>query len=422
MAHALERRRPGAVARSLRPCSLTGLGATFNVSTPAQMQANVQGAANVPVSVKAQLTTAASPSAVAATESTALSGIQTVAAGGTPSSAQIQSGLALGSAAALSLASGMSMAAAMPVMIPIAIVVFGAGLAGGALIQSALGITNHGNYACQGSDRPRAPTDSNWVHATFPSLYDGATTDQANVGRPWSPATSGKFETWARPILQLAGDMVSNCMPLPGLKPLSDSAQSAMDSGNTLPAQVEGESNFALWQLALIKVWNDANPGAPMRTIAMGNYPYGDPRLLDPVQGMMWMFRRRLSQYSSQQHSGAPISIEVADPSPGPVTLQNGYKQIGGNIYRWDATRNEWMFVMTVAQANALAASVSAVITASQKPPMSTPAKVAVAGAVTVGGLFAAGSVYALFHHQALGYFWGKVFDRGVKGARGLLR
>jgi hypothetical protein len=419
MAFALERRRPGALTRAR---AHTGLGVSFSVSTPAQMQANVQGAANVPASVKAQLTTASSPAAVAATEATALSGIQTVAAGGTPSSAQIQSGLALGSAAALSLASGMSMAAAMPVMIPIAIVVFGAGLAGGALIQSALGITNHGNYACQGNDRPRAPTDSNWVHATTPSLYDGATSDNAGIARPWSPATSGKFETWARPILQLAGDMIANCMPLPGLKPLSDSAQSAMNSGNTLPAQVEGEGNFALWQLALVKVWNDTWPGAPMRTITMGNYPYGDPRLLDPVQGMLWMARRTLKQYENQYKSGAPISIQVADPSPGPVTLQNGYKQVGGNIYRWDSSRNEWMFVMTVAQANALAARVSAVITASQKPPMSTPAKVAVAGAVTAGSVFAAGTVYALLHHQAIGQFWGKVFDRGVRGAKGLLR
>lgn len=295
------------------------IGQAFGVSTAGQMQANVHAAANVPASVKASLTTAATPAAVAATESEALAGIQTVAAGGTPSSAQIQSGLALGSAAALSLATGMSMTAAMPVMIPIAIVVFGAGLAGGALIQSALGISNHGNYACQKASDTHAPGSPEWVHSYTPSLYDGAAHDRAGIARPWTPATRGKFETWARPILMLAGDMQGNCMPVPGIKPLSDSAQKALDNGNTLPAQQEGQGNFSLWMLGLIKVWNDANPGAPMRTITMttppAGYVHGEVGM-DPIQGMLWQFRRTLKQYEPQYKSGAPISIQVADPVP----------------------------------------------------------------------------------------------------------
>jgi hypothetical protein len=395
----------------------------FNIQTAADMHANVQNAKNIPASLKTQLTTQASPAQVQATQADALQGMQAVAAGGKMSDEQIKSGFALASAGGLALASGMSMSAAMPIMLPIAVVVFGAGAAGAALIEGALGMHAHSTqtYTCTEKDKkdnPRGsnPLDPRWVHALKPHLYDNNQGNDSNA-RPWKPATNGKFETWTRPILMLAGDMMGNCLPVPGMKGVSDDTMKhAMDTGQTLPWQVEEEGNFALWCLGLIKVWNDSNPGAPMRKITMvtsgpdmTKIAHGE-LAMDPIQGMLWQFRRTLKQYNTQYKSGAPITIDVAEPLPAHVVKKTVALHLGPVTKVPPAHLASATIVphpvLPKAPAQAVVPSVStASVTAKGKSPL-----LAMAGGAAAG-FFVAGPIGAAFG-AAIGWGANKVLAK----------
>jgi hypothetical protein len=303
-------------------------------STSADFHTNLQAVQGVPANVTSQLTTAASPDQVQATQADALSGIQSVASGGTLSKSQIQSGLGLAAAGALSLSSGMALSAAMPIMLPLAAVLFASGAAIDALIKGALGIGMGSNWACDPRDKTQygdSPSDPKWRHTLSPSLYDNWT---GNAPYSWKPATNGKFETWARPILMLANDIAGNCHAVPGVKPTNpDTIKHAYETGSTVDWQKEAQLNRAKWEQGLIKVWNDSNPGAPMRTIKQDiKLGMNDPKLFDPIQDMLWRFRRILPQYASQLKGNIPISIQVADPSPAHVVKKTLPLHLGSAV------------------------------------------------------------------------------------------
>lgn len=274
----------------------------------------------IPSNLKAQLTSAITPSGTADIQASATSGIQAVAAGGDLTNpTEIQGGFALASAGALALGAGMSIAAAVPVMVPIAAIVFGGGVGISSLMRSVFHISDANTsqiYACTPEDTSNgtSPSDPKWKRGFSPSLYDNF-----GAGSPpnWQPATNGKFETWARPILMRAEDGYLNCQPPPGVQQISsDDLQKAVSAGDITGVGKLNDYYDALWQLGAIKAWNDSNPGAPMRSVSLDpSIPFGDPRGRDVIQLMLWRFRRTLSQYASQYASGAPISIQVADPS-----------------------------------------------------------------------------------------------------------
>ena len=235
-------------------------------------------------SFQAQISANSTPAAISATQSSAAGGALSVVSGNQPSDAQIQAGFAVGSALAMAAATGMSISAAMPVMAPIALVVFGGGYALGALVQSALGIHNMGVIACTDEDTTNgsSPSDPRWKN--YAVEWPG-----------WAPASSGTFETWARPILIRASELLLNCKPVPG----------AANTGHK-------DADFAAWQAALVAQWNGYFPGVATRTIAIDTSPRSccGPGSTegDPIQQMIWSFRRNAQ--------GNPTSIEVANPTP----------------------------------------------------------------------------------------------------------
>lgn len=280
---------------------------------------------SVPQNLKSQLAASVTPAGTEAIQSAGMSGIQAVTSGQSMSPDAIQGGFALASAGALALGAGMSLTAAVPVMAPIAAVVFAGGAGISDLMRSVFHISDANTsqiYACTPSDTSNgtSPSDPKWKRGFSPSLYDGY-----GQGQPptWQPATSGKFETWARPILMRAEDGYLNCAPPPGVQQISaDDLQKAVSAGDLSGVGKLNDYYDALWQLGAIKAWNDSNPGAPTRSVALDpTIPYGDPRGNDVIQKMLWRFRRTLTQYAQQYASGAPIAVQVADPSPAPKLI-----------------------------------------------------------------------------------------------------
>lgn len=306
------------------------------VSSYADLQGGIQtlqGAPDVPAQLQAQVTSAATPDQIQGTEAIGLSGMQSVASGDAMSPDQIRGGFALAASGALALGAGMSLSAAMPIMLPIAAIVFAGGAGIEAVLKHIFGI-NAANtsqvYACSSNDNTNgtSPTDPKWKRAWHPSLYDGA---DYHSPPNWHPATSGKFESWARPLLIRALDMSGNCQPVPGAQQVDPGQlQKAIDGGDLSGVGRLADYYTAMWQLGLIKAWNESNPGAPMRTITLDtSIPYGDLRGHDPVQEMLWRFRRVLTRYQSQLAANAPISIQVADPGPNDTKKMTSLLHLG---------------------------------------------------------------------------------------------
>jgi hypothetical protein len=307
---------------------------------------------SVPQDLKSRLSASITPAGTEGIQNLGMSGIQAVAGGGSLSPSEIQGGFALASAGALALGAGMSLSAAMPIMLPIAAVVFGGGVEISSLLRSVLKISDANTsqiYACTPGDTSNgsSPSDPKWKRAYTPSLYD-----EYSVGSPnWHPATSGKFETWARPILMRAEDGYLNCQPPPGVQQVSaDDLQKAVSAGDLSGVGKLTDYYEALWQLGAIKAWNDLNVGAPMRSIALDTtIPYGDPRGNDVVQKMLWRFRRTLKLYASEYASGAPIAIQVADPAPKPKSRINLFGAIRGSVQTPSTPYTVWNLAQWVA-------------------------------------------------------------------------
>jgi hypothetical protein len=313
---AREARRMGALrARTLAGCCGASIGSVPAAVVSASQSVGFDWNTAAPTAqAQAALDAEASP-AVQAQLSSDLSTALSAASSGQPiSDDQVKAIFTAGATTAAVLA-GVSASVAAAVFAPIAAFVFGGGYLVGDAIKALFHITNGTPVACSpedtSSDYGKSPSDPKWqtyaknIVAPGVKAYLHAFGGPSSTPLTYLPATTGSFETFARPALEQLYTLELNCKAPPQIS-------------------THGQPGGAFKMLlGLAKVWNDAHPGVPMRTVT--EQTPKNPTLAqtragyDPIQVALADGQQYLNQSRGLAWSLGPLtSVQVANPPPAP--------------------------------------------------------------------------------------------------------
>lgn len=248
----------------------------------------------------------------------------------------------------------------------------------------------------------------------------------------------GTFASLAVPALAYASSMLGNCQKTPPADAIVDACVALWNASHTgteipyyVPSLIVQIGSLSAAPGLLIAGAGESVSGTTPAAVA-GLHPnvyYAFNPIVEGVNtqyvGVDWTHPPTAAQpYWLPLGSDGPFQSALAAVPPGfigtmgrIVTLKNG---AAVNVTEAAAAALEFAQAWAALTPAQIAALKAAAAGGSAAPTISAPAAAgltALAAAVAVG---AGGSLYAFLTNQAIGYFWGKVFDGAIEGGKKL--